>query len=134
MAEWFEGGLAFQCTRCGDCCRGEPGYVWVTFDEVAAMANALGIGAREFEASCLRQVGRRMSLLEKPNGDCIFWEDSKGCIVYTARPLQCRTFPFWPENIRSREEWQSLASRCPGIGRGRTFSAKHIRETADRHK
>ena len=30
---WYaEEGLAFECTGCGDCCTGAPGYVWVIRD------------------------------------------------------------------------------------------------------
>ena len=28
--EWYRDGLRFECTRCGACCTGAPGYVWVT--------------------------------------------------------------------------------------------------------
>src|SRR5207248_8895996 len=34
---WYQDGLAFTCTRCGKCCTGEPGFVWVTDDELAAI-------------------------------------------------------------------------------------------------
>ena len=26
---WYSEGLRFECTQCGACCSGEPGYVWV---------------------------------------------------------------------------------------------------------
>ena len=26
---WYHLGLRFQCTGCGDCCTGAPGYVWI---------------------------------------------------------------------------------------------------------
>ena len=26
---WFKEGLKFECQRCGRCCRGEPGVIWV---------------------------------------------------------------------------------------------------------
>ena len=35
---WYRDGLAFTCTRCGACCTGAPGYVWVDADEIAALA------------------------------------------------------------------------------------------------
>jgi len=38
--------------------------------------------------------------------------------VYAARPVQCGTFPFWRENLRTRAQWEALGAFCPGIGRG----------------
>ena len=29
-------GLRFECTQCGDCCTGAPGYVWVNKAEISA--------------------------------------------------------------------------------------------------
>ena len=34
---WYADGLRFECTQCGDCCSGEPGYVWVDEDEIESM-------------------------------------------------------------------------------------------------
>ena len=94
------------------------------------MAGSLGMSVDDFAAKCLRRAGKRLSLLEKPNGDCILWESGEGCTVYPARPEQCRTFPFWPENIRSRAAWQRVAERCPGIGRGRLYDKDEIDQLA----
>ena len=72
---WFQDGLAFTCTQCGACCTGAPGYVWV--DERGDRGSSPSIGAMSVEAfgrSFLRQVGDRISLIERPGGDCIFWD------------------------------------------------------------
>ncbi len=37
-APWYQDGLAFTCTQCGKCCTGDPGFVWVTDEEIAALA------------------------------------------------------------------------------------------------
>src|SRR5437762_2532036 len=39
---WYRDGLRFRCTRCGHCCTGAPGYVWVTPEELQALADFLG--------------------------------------------------------------------------------------------
>ena len=72
----------------------------------------------------VRRVGRRQSLVEKPNLDCVFWDN--GCTIYPVRPTQCRTYPFWPENVESKEEWEAEDERCPGIGKGRRYSREEI--------
>ena len=91
------------------------------------MAAALGLSADEFRAAYVRRVGARLSLKEFPGGDCVLWGGpEKGCLVYAARPVQCKTFPFWPEHLRSRRAWDTLAGRCPGVNEGRVRSVKEI--------
>lgn len=121
---WYRDGLQFSCTQCGDCCTGRPGYVWVNAEEVTAIARFLELPLEEFSKRYLRRVGSRVSLIERPNGDCVFY--SKGCTVYPVRPIQCRTFPFWPENLRRKADWEEAASECPGMGKGRLYSTEEI--------
>lgn len=127
---WYRDGLAFECTRCGACCTGAPGYVWVGPAEIAALAEHLGISIDDFSRRHVRQVGTRYSLIERPNGDCIFWDRSAGCTVYPARPVQCRTWPFWPENLETPADWRRTARGCPGVDRGRFFSLEEIEAAA----
>jgi Fe-S-cluster containining protein len=71
----------------------------------------------------------RLSLREKENFDCIFWDggrDDGGCTVYSARPLQCRSYPFWSANLADEVSWKSEATRCPGIGQGPLHSRRKI--------
>jgi Fe-S-cluster containining protein len=65
-----------------------------------------------------------LSLKEKANYDCVFWDN--GCTVYHARPLQCRTFPFWKDILASRGAWESAASSCPGMENGKLHSREEI--------
>ena len=116
---WFKDGLRFQCSQCGDCCTGAPGYVWVNQEEIAALANQIGVALDEFERKYVRRVGIRKSLVEFPNGDCVFFDGAKRkCTVYEARPRQCRTWPFWQSNLKSPEDWQQTCEVCPGSGKG----------------
>ena len=127
---WYRDGLAFECTRCGSCCTGAPGYVWVDEHEIGRLAEALGRSLDEFGAGYLRRVGDRLSLIERPGGDCIFWDRTAGCTVYESRPTQCRTWPFWPENLESPAAWRGAAAGCPGIGRGPHFDVVQIERAA----
>ncbi|MEI8366501.1 MAG: YkgJ family cysteine cluster protein [Parachlamydiaceae bacterium] len=112
---WYAEGLRFKCTECGQCCTGAPGYVWVTKEEIVALATHLNLSLKEFSKKYLRHVYGRYSLLEKKDShDCIFLKDKK-CQVYMARPTQCRTFPWWPGHLSSPESWQEAASSCEGI-------------------
>jgi Fe-S-cluster containining protein len=124
-APWYREGLRFSCTQCGHCCTGAPGYVWVTRAELADLAAFLGISEEVFARRYLRRVGRRYSLIEKAGGDCVFYDD--GCSVYPSRPRQCRTFPFWSENLKSRADWEWATAECPGVAQGRLYSLEEIR-------
>jgi Fe-S-cluster containining protein len=124
---WFADGLRFECTGCGDCCTGAPGYVWVTRDEIAELARQLGMEQADFEKKFVRKVGARKSLIEYANGDCVFFDGrTRKCSVYEARPQQCRTWPFWQSNVATPEAWQQTCQVCPGSGRGKLHSAERI--------
>jgi uncharacterized protein len=129
---WYRDGLKFECTRCGACCTGAPGYVWVDADEIARLAEHRGQTAAQFSKAYVRRVGQRYSLIEKPGGDCIFWDRAAGCTVYPARPTQCRTWPFWSGNIETPEAWEAVTRVCPGSGQGRWFSLEQIEAAAAR--
>jgi len=98
-------------------------------DEIVEIAEFLGTALEEFRARHVRRVGARLSLKERPDGDCEMYED--GCKVYSVRPAQCRTFPFWPYNVHSAGAWRHVGRECPGVGEGRTFSLSEIRERLD---
>lgn len=115
---WYRNGLQFECTQCGDCCTGAPGYVWVSESEIFRLSETLGLSVAKFGAQYLRYVKGRYSLTEKSNGDCVFWNSEKGCQVYEGRPDQCRSWPFWHDNLMSEERWNATAEHCPGCNQG----------------
>jgi Fe-S-cluster containining protein len=123
---WYHAGLRFRCTRCGHCCTGAPGYVWVNDEEIAAIAGHRGDDVDEFRTMHVRQVGSRQSLREKANGDCIFYDKYQGCTIYPVRPKQCRTWPFWESNVASPETWKKTCEVCPGSGQGELISVDEI--------
>jgi len=93
------------------------------------MAEQLGLLPSGFAAAYVRAVGLRRSLRELPGGDCVLWGgNDRGCLVYPVRPVQCRTFPFWREHLRSRRAWEDLARSCPGVNKGRLYTLKQIEE------
>jgi len=126
---WYRKGLKFSCTECGKCCTGAPGYVWINSREMEAMARFLNLSLKEFKQKYVRRVGSRYSLLEsKQTYDCVFLKDNK-CQVYGARPTQCRTFPWWPQNISSKAAWEATARSCEGINdQGEVVACEKIEE------
>lgn len=115
LKQWYAEGLHFSCTQCGQCCTGAPGYAWVSDEEIEAIANYLHIPLEKFYKRYLRYVKDSYALKEDSrNYDCIFLKDKK-CQIYPVRPKQCRTFPWWTQNLQSREDWDKAARFCEGI-------------------
>jgi Fe-S-cluster containining protein len=123
---WYRDGLRFECTRCGNCCTGAPGFVWVTPEEIAALARLVDEPVENFKALYTRTASRGRTLRERANGDCVFFEHGKGCTVYSERPRQCRTWPFWESNIRDPEAWKQMSQGCPGAGKGPLIPVEEI--------
>ena len=112
---WFKNGLRFKCTGCGQCCTGSPGYVFLSKTDLDALAAHFNISNEEFLKRYTYKVDGQYSLLDTPGTNaCIFLEKEK-CAVYHARPIQCRTFPWWLHTIRAPEDWKEAAKRCEGI-------------------
>lgn len=130
--KFYSKGLQFECTQCGYCCRHEPGYVFLSVKDVENLLSYLSISQDEFIKKYCRIVDvgffRRVSLIEKPNHDCIFWQDGMGCSVYKAHPLQCRSYPFWSAVVDSEESWQEESESCPGMNHGKLYNEEEIQD------
>ena len=105
------------CNDClGKCCAGESGNTWVASHEIKTIADLLGLNQVDFIQQHLRKLGNRWSLAERfVEGQmfCTFFDiHQRKCSIYTARPDQCRQFPFW-EYYRQRVD--SLMKECPGV-------------------
>jgi Fe-S-cluster containining protein len=130
MKKWYADGLRFTCQKCGHCCRanGDYAFVYVTTGEVSRLMNFLDIPRKEFMRNhCSRLEGR--TIIKFKDGGCTLCLDTE-CAVYKVRPIQCRAWPFWAENL---DEWvwhEEIATICPGINRGRLFTAVEIEKIA----
>jgi Fe-S-cluster containining protein len=133
---FYTDGLRFSCTRCSSCCRHESGFVYLSENDLSRLADEFKMEYTAFIATWCRWVSfepdsERLSLKEKSNFDCIFWKDpgsegTAGCTVYRARPLQCRTFPFWDNVVCSPEAWKTAGGACRGIDAGELHSREEI--------
>jgi Fe-S-cluster containining protein len=143
---WYANGLRFTCSQCGNCCTGGPGYVWISDEEVARLAKKLRLSVEETLIRYCRRVGKRISLRESRNAqglyDCVFLVEQRverkladgqtitttlrTCTAYEARPLQCRTWPFWAENLEDEKAWRTAGRKCYGMGTGKEWSVEEI--------
>ena len=141
--EWYADGLRFECTMCGDCCTGPPGVIAFTKHEGQRIAARLGVPYDEFIERYTHDTdeGRSLNEVRTEHGyDCVFLDraseharslrDGRGgavCSLYEDRPLQCRTFPWWPSNVDAPRSWARTARHCEGVNRGAIVAPDEIR-------
>ena len=125
---WYRDGLRFACTRCGNCCTGPaPGFVWLSDAEIAALARLVELTDEQFRLVYTKRLpSGRVTLRENAHHDCVFYDAVQGCTVYSARPMQCRTWPFWESTAGTPEAWERTQGRCPGAGQGELIPSDEI--------
>ncbi len=125
---FFSHGIRFECIKCGKCCTGEPGTVYVSREEIRDISKFLGIDEKKFCKQFLYPFRDSYSIKELEDGRCVFFHQEKGCLIHAVKPLQCSTYPFWFKNLRNEKRWSQIEKECPGIGRGRLYSEEDILE------
>ena len=124
---WYRAGLRFRCTQCGQCCQsnGEYEHLYLTQSDVLALAGELGLAEAIFRER-YTQDAEGWTTLRAQGPACTFLTQAGQCSVYEARPMQCRTWPFWQENLE-REVWEGpLRAICPGLGQGERVPADEV--------
>ena len=114
-------GLRFECTQCGRCCtqRGKYAHVYVNAEETRWLAEAVGVSVRTFRRRHTFVDEYGWTQLRFLDDRCPFLEAATNrCTVYEARPVQCRTFPFWTEMLDERGWTSDARALCEGLGRG----------------
>mgnify|MGYP003289696027 FL=1 len=128
---FYENGLQFECTRCSDCCRLSPGYVYLSQRDLTSLCQWFKLSEQEFIEKYCRWVGyyegkEALALIELKNYDCILWDKECGCKAYGARPVQCSTYPFWSWILKDKDSWNNESKSCPGINKGKIWSKESI--------
>lgn len=95
--------------------------------ELKRVAKALGLTSAQFKTRYDVTWEPELSrfCLDAPRGCPLL--SSEGCRVHEVKPIQCRTFPFWPELVSAPRE---MRSRCEGVGHpdGEVFSVARIKK------
>ena len=125
--KFWENGIRFECQGTGRCCtsRGSYGYVYFTLSDRRRLAKYLGISTISFTKKYCKKTDGYFHLRDY-EGPCEFLK-GKACSVYEGRPTQCRTWPFWPENMNAQTWNCEIKSFCPGIGKGRLYTKDEIK-------
>jgi Fe-S-cluster containining protein len=99
--------LTFRCTACGNCCRTLRAAV--TGLDLARLTHATGSTPNDLvtwlapdavdmtgePASFVELAeGRRLMVLRQQDGACLLLDADNRCGAYSARPRDCRAFPF----------------------------------------
>jgi uncharacterized protein len=130
-AKWWQDGVQFECQGSGKCCtsRGEYGFVYFSLEDRERAAKYFKISEAEFRNKYCQMVENQWALKEPANKspDCIFLKDNR-CAAYEARPTQCRTWPWWPEVMSAKSWSRAVADYCPGVGKGKFWTAEEIQQ------
>lgn len=122
--------IGFECLRCGDCCVGEDNSVVLFPFEIRKILAETGIGW--LDAVEPPQIGEwdcqgNFHTLEwriKKEGESCKFHSIAGCEIYHARPMLCKTYPFY------LDEGTLHYSECRGLGKKiGSYEAKRIATT-----
>ena len=110
----FRKTIHFHCIPCGKCClsKGDYGYVYLTREDRRKLARHLGLSTRQLIRRYCNRNGDDYYFKDSRER-CVFLENNR-CAIYPARPHQCKTWPFWKENLNP-DGWRTgVMPFCPG--------------------
>jgi len=107
--------FSFQCTKCGKCCYG-PGNVYFSKKELIQIKKFLKLDNQQWNLLKKKIIYKNKNELyiHKTHNKCYFLNKKNQCSIYPVRPLQCRSFPFWPSFFSNKKELELLIKNCPG--------------------
>jgi Fe-S-cluster containining protein len=109
--------IGFKCLRCGDCCVGADNSVVVFPFEIRKILAATGVGWLDaVEPPIIGEWDSEGNFhtLEwriKKDGESCKFHTIAGCKIYQARPMLCKTYPFY------LDEGTLRCSECRGLGK-----------------
>ncbi|VAW98194.1 hypothetical protein MNBD_GAMMA23-24 [hydrothermal vent metagenome] len=139
MAFYHTTPIRFKCTQCSQCCYGgKYAYVRASAQEIEDITAYMNIDAEIFKNKYLiklvdhgygiRMKKNSLSGVIKSNGHCVLLNKQGKCSVYPVRPTQCKTYPFWPEILISKDKWNNEVMRCEGINQGDVVDTEHVEQ------
>lgn len=124
----YKEGIKFECQGSSNCCisRGTYGYVYLSKKDIFKLSKFMNLKFKNFVNLYCDKTDGFIHFKEKnKDGKCQFL-DKKKCSIYKARPTQCRTWPFWGENMNTKKWNKEISKFCPGIDKGKLFTQKNI--------
>jgi Fe-S-cluster containining protein len=105
---------AFDCRRCGECCRGKGGIV-IGPRDMLRLRGHLHLGTERFIALYGYRQDGKIKLRTGPDNYCIFFLPGTGCSIHQDRPDICRAWPFFRGNMIDAGSLSMAKEFCPGI-------------------
>jgi Fe-S-cluster containining protein len=127
---WWKEGVNFKCTGCGKCCMND-GEVWLDVDEFHDLCSSLNMTyesaldqyVESIQSNWVKLKSKGSDITPGVTSQCIFLaDDGKQCSIYSSRPAQCRSYPYWPRLLSSPSEFNDEGVLPDGMGGP---SAKH---------
>lgn len=103
----------FECTQCGECCKGYGG-TYVSEADIARIAAFLDESPETVIRNYCRASGRRRLIGQADNGYCVFAKDGR-CAIHPVKPRMCRRWPYLPSILVDVSNWHAMAKACPGM-------------------
>lgn len=106
--------------------------MWLEEEDIDIISRHIGLSREMFLSIYTLSIDGRVTLRDLPedNWNCVMLKEGL-CSIYEVRPMQCRTFPFWSSNLRSKSDWEAAGKGCPGIGEGREYTREEIEAIRD---
>ena len=88
--------FAEDCNKCGHCCKYSSGYL--VEGDSKKIAKFLNISEKILKQDFLEEGEKFNTKLmrpkiikkDKPYGECVFFDDKRGCTIHPVKPLHCR--------------------------------------------
>ena len=132
----YSKGMRFQCQKSSNCCvsRGSYGFVYLSKKDILRLSKYTDLSIKDFiKLYCEKTYGFVHFKERRKNSECQFLE-KKRCSIYKSRPTQCRTWPFWSENMKTKIWNEEIQSFCPGIGKGKIIQQSQIEKNINDDK
>ena len=128
MKENYVKRIKFECQGSSNCCvsRGIYGFVYISSKDLKRLSKFFSITSLQFIKKYCDRTDGYLHLKEiNKNGNCRFLKGTQ-CSVYNSRPIACRSWPFWKENMNPKTWNKEIINFCPGIGKGKTINIVEI--------
>ena len=124
---WKHETIRFECQPdCFKCCS-KPGVVYMDTKDIRKAAEHLKLTVSRFKGEFFKLEAGLWLIEVEEERPCPFLVE-EGCAIHPAKPTQCRSYPFWRENMETRNYWLLTSVFCPGINKGPEISNSSIGE------
>jgi uncharacterized protein len=114
MPEYNTPDDIFECRLCGRCCRGFGG-TYVTGRDILRICEHIQADPDTFVIRYCDMTGAGPVLSQGPDDFCIFFDAQNHCTIHPVKPRMCSTWPFLETLLQNPENWDAMASACPGM-------------------